>query len=165
MTITLPSPPAAPAPPRLRSVDYEPGPGQAPARAAPPEPSGRERPSGAAREFVDTHHAVTRILRLAVEVLDGRRSPAQLVPHFAPGPLRYWRARTGQRTSRVPVRRGRIRLCVPRPGVAEIAATCEVDGAFRALAARFERTDGRWRCTAVRLLDGRRPHRSAPGTR
>jgi hypothetical protein len=45
-----------------------------------------------------------------------------------------------------------MRLCMPRQGVAEIAMTCHVDGAFRALAARFERTDGRWRCTAVRLL-------------
>jgi hypothetical protein len=36
--------------------------------------------------------------------------------------------------------------------VAEAAVTCQVDGAYRALAARFEHTDGRWRCTAVRLL-------------
>jgi hypothetical protein len=45
-----------------------------------------------------------------------------------------------------------MRLCMPRPGVAEIAVTCRLDDTFRALAARFERTDGRWRCTAVRLL-------------
>jgi Family of unknown function (DUF6459) len=103
---------------------------------------------------VDAHHAVTRVLRLAFEVLDGRRSPLQLVPHFAPEPLRYWRATSGQRTTRAPVRRGRMRLCMPRSGAAEVAVTCEVDGAIRALAARFERIDGRWRCTAVRLLRG-----------
>jgi hypothetical protein len=149
VTITLPGPPARP---RLRAVHYEPLPGQAHARTAPARPSQPERPSSAAREFVDAHHAATRILRLALEVLDGKRSPLQLAPHFAPRPLRYWRAATGQRVTRVPVRHGRIRLCMPRSGVAEIAVTCRVDSAIRALAARFEHTDGRWRCTAVRLL-------------
>lgn len=152
VTITLPSPPTAPVRPRLRPVHYEPGPGEAPARAAPPTPPRLERSASAPREFVDAHHAVARILRLALEVLDGRRSPAQLTPHFAPGPLRWWRAALGQRATREPIRPGRMRLCVPRQGVAEIAMTCRVDGTFRALAARFERTDGRWRCTAVRLL-------------
>jgi hypothetical protein len=103
------------------------------------------------REFVDAHHAAGRILRLALEVLDGRRPPAQLGTHFAAAPLRYWRAATGQRTARAPARCGRLRLCLPRPGVAEVAVTCLVDGRHRALAARFERHDGRWCCTAVRL--------------
>jgi hypothetical protein len=156
VTITLPDPHTTPARPRLRPVRYEPGPGQAPARAAPPTPPtpppAQERPASTARELVDAHNAVTRILRLALEVLDGRRSPVQLEPHFAPRPLRYWRAAVGRRAVRAPARRGRMRLCMPRPGVAEIAVTCRLDGTFRALAARFERTDGRWRCTAVRLL-------------
>ncbi|GAA5112040.1 Rv3235 family protein [Pseudonocardia adelaidensis] len=153
MTITLP----APVQPRLRPVPYEPLPGQAPARAAPAEPPRRTRPSeegppGGAGEFLDAHRAATRILRLALEVLDGKRAPMQLEPHFAPRPLRYWRAATGQRVTRAPVRHGRIRLCTPCPGVAEVAVTCRVDGTYRALAARLERADGRWRCTAVRLL-------------
>jgi hypothetical protein len=152
VTITLPGPPPAPEGPRLRPVQYEPFPGQAPARAAPAEPSRPDRPSSAAREFVDAHHAAVRILRLAFEVLNGKRSPLQLAPHFAPRPLRYWRAATGQRGTRAPVRHGRIRLCMPRSGVAEVAVTCRVDRAYRALAARFEHTDGRWCCTAVRLL-------------
>ncbi|MHA6617308.1 Rv3235 family protein [Pseudonocardia sp. DLS-67] len=157
MTITLP----APAQPRLRPVPYEPLPGQAPARAAPGEPPPErppgerplgERPPGGAREFFDAHRAATRILRLALEVLDGKRAPMQLTPHFAARPLRYWRAASGQRATRVPVRHGRIRLCIPRPGVAEVAVTCRVDGTYRALAARLERAGDRWRCTAVRLL-------------
>lgn len=152
MTITLPGPPTAPARPRLRPVHYEPLPGQTPARAAPVEVSRPERPSSAAREFVDAHHAATRILRLAFEVLDGKRPPLQLAPYLAPRPLRYWRAATGQRATRAPVRHGRIRLCMPCSGVAEVAVTCRMDGTFRALAARFEHADGRWRCTAVRIL-------------
>jgi hypothetical protein len=154
VTTTLPSPPAAvPTRPRLRRVSYEPEPGRAAAAPAPPpRPPGRALPASTAREFVDAHHAVTRILRLALEVLDGRRPAAQLAPHFAPEPLRYWRAAVGQRTGRTPARCGRPRLCLPRSGAAEVAATCQVDDRFRAIAARFERTDGgRWRCTALRL--------------
>jgi hypothetical protein len=151
-TITQPGPPTAPAKPNLRPVHYEPLPGQAPARAAQVEPSRPERPPSAARDFVEAHHAATRILRLALEVLDGKRSPLQLGPHFAPRPLRYWRAAAGQRVTRTPARHGRVRLCMPRSGVAETAVTCRMDGTFRALAARFEYADGRWRCTAVRLL-------------
>jgi hypothetical protein len=41
---------------------------------------------------------------------------------------------------------------MPRPGVAEIAVTCRIDGVYRALAARFEHADERWRCTTVRIL-------------
>jgi hypothetical protein len=100
---------------------------------------------------VDAHHTIARILRLALEVLDGRRPVAQLATYFAAAPLRYWRASVGQRIARAPARCGRLRLCLPRSGVAEVAVTCQVDGRYRALAARFERADGRWRCTAVRL--------------
>jgi hypothetical protein len=154
VTITLPTvgAPAAPERRRVRPVQYEPLPGQAPARTAPAEAAHPERARRTAREFVEAHHAATRILRLALEVLDGRRSPLQLAPHFAPRALRYWRAITGQRTARSPARHGRIRLCMPCPGVAEIAVTCRIDGAHRALAARFEHADDRWRCTTVRIL-------------
>ncbi|TQM15135.1 hypothetical protein FB558_1917 [Pseudonocardia kunmingensis] len=152
--------PAAPAPTRarLRPVRYEPAtgrppPGPAPAPSGPPRPpppgSAARRHPG--REFVDAHLAATRILRLALEVLDGRRPPAQLRTHFADAPLRYWRAAAGRRTARAPARCGRLRLCLPRSGVAEVAVTCVVDGRHRALAARFERHDGRWWCTAVRM--------------
>ncbi|HYH29540.1 MAG TPA: Rv3235 family protein [Pseudonocardia sp.] len=154
MTVTLPAPPVADAPsrPRLRRVAYEPGPDEGrPAPAPPPRPPERYRPGGAAREFVDAHRTITRILRLALEVLDGRRPVAQLTAHFADAPLRYWRAATGQRTVQAPARCGRLRLCLPRSGAAEVALTCLLDGRYRALAARFERDEGRWRCTAVRL--------------
>jgi uncharacterized protein DUF6459 len=153
MTTTLPSPAAAaPTRPCLRRVRYEPEPGQPrPAPTPPSRPPDRERPASTAREFVEAHHAVTRILRLALEVLDGRRPPVQLAQHFAPGPLRYWRAAAGQRVPRAAAQHGRLRLCLPRAGAAEVAVTCHVDGRVRAVAARFERHDGRWRCVAVRM--------------
>jgi hypothetical protein len=151
VTTTLPAPTTRTRP-RLRPVRYEPLPGQAPARAAPATPPRPDRLTSGAREFVEAHRAATRILRLALEVFDGRRAAVQLAAHFTPRAMRYWRAATGQRTTRTRTRHGRIRLCLPRPGAAEVAATCQVDGAVRALAARFEREDGRWRCTAVRLI-------------
>jgi hypothetical protein len=151
-TLPIPAVPVTPTRPRLRRVRYEPGPGQGPAPVTPPvPPPRRQRPADGAREFVATHRAVTRVVRLALEVLDGRRSAVQLAAHFAPTALRYWRAATGQRTPRAPARHGPLRLCLPRPGAAEVAVTCHVDGRVRALAARFEHLDGRWCCTTVRL--------------
>jgi hypothetical protein len=125
--------------------------------AVPATPPAPEPAASTARELVDAHHAVTRILRLALEVLDGRRSHLQLEAHFAPEPLRYWRAAL---RPRAPVRRGRMRLCLPRPGVAEVAVPCQIDGVVRALAARFERVDTRWCCTVVRLLGAPAPRRA-----
>jgi hypothetical protein len=86
-----------------------------------------------------------------MEVLDGRRPPAQLAVHVEPPVLRYWRAAAQQRLVRSPARFARIRLCLPRCGVAEVAVTCDIDGRARALAARFERDPRGWRCTALRL--------------
>jgi hypothetical protein len=153
MSITLPTrpDPTVPTRDRLRPVRYEPGPGASAPAPVPAEPPRHPPPRRAAREYVDAHHAATRILRLALEVLDGSRPPTQLRTHFAAAPLRYWRATTGQRTARTRARCGRLRLCLPCSGVAEVAVTCLVDGRHRALAARFERHDGRWCCTAVRL--------------
>jgi hypothetical protein len=163
VTITLPAPAAVPAPaptgagarPRVRRVSYEPGPGPGtlPVEPAPPlqRPPDPVPPAAEALELDEAHHGVARILRLALEVLDGRRPVAQLGAHFAPAPLRYWRVATEQRRPRTPARFSRMRLCLPRSGVAEVAAACSVDGRVRALAARFEHTDDGWCCTVLRL--------------
>jgi Family of unknown function (DUF6459) len=140
-------------PPPLHSVsaDVEPGPGaadlSAPARRTGPSMSEQAPPA----ESIEARHAITRQLRTALEVFDGRRPPAHIADQVAPSVLRYWRAAAQQRHPRRPSRFTRIRLCLPRSGVAEVAVTCEVDGRVRALAARFERTRGRWLCTALRL--------------
>ena len=103
------------------------------------------------REQADAHLAVSRILRLALEVLDRRRPATQLDRHFAPAPLRCWRVAVRQHRPHSRVRPGRMRLCIPQPGVAEVALPCGIDGRVRALAARFEKTTAGWRCTAIRL--------------
>lgn len=153
MTTTLPPTPDVAQQPRLRRVTCAPGPRPrpttAPPRSRPVEPP---PPSRAAREFVEAHRAVSRILRLALEVLDGRRPPVQLAPHLTDAPSGYWRALTARRIPRAPARIGRLRLCLPRFGVAEVAAACHVDGRVHALAARFERAATGWRCTELRLL-------------
>lgn len=147
-------PPRRPAP-RLWRVRYEPGSG-APA-VRPPDPPPPAPPAAVPGEAgpapAEVHRSVVPVLRLALEVLDGRRPSRHLAPHVDAPVLRYWRAAAQQRRPRGPARFARIRLCLPRSGVAEVAAACEIDGRVRALAARFERAAGApgWRCTVLRL--------------
>lgn len=97
------------------------------------------------------------VLRLACEVLDGRRPPTQLATHVDESVVRYWRAVAERRRTRpgrpTPgrARFARMRLCHPHAEAAEVAVAVELDGGIRALAARFDHRDGRWRCTAIRL--------------
>lgn len=138
--------------PRLRRVAYEPAPGEAPRRAGPPpaDPARTVGPAPAAPSAA--REPITRLLRLACEVLDGRRPATQLAPHADESVLRCWRAAAARRPARrSPARFRRVRLCHPRPDAAEVAVAVELDGGVRALAARFELHGGRWRWTAVRL--------------
>ena len=133
--------------PRVRRAAYEPGRGSARGRAA---------PASAAAVPVLPHHpdapeAIGRLLRLAGEVLDGRRPAGHLAPHAEPAVLRCWRVTTAVRRRRSAVRFGPLRLSHPRAGVAEVAVAVELDGGVRALAARFDLARDGWRWTAVRL--------------
>lgn len=164
MTVTLVEAPIVTAPttapalpgrtPRLRRMPYEPAPGAA-SRLPRPRRSARAAPLPAA---TGADHAAVRatlacVIRLALEVLDGRRPTTQLAAHFDAAPRRYWQAAAGQRRTREPSRVMRMVLCVPQAHAAEVATVCEIDGRVRALAARFERTGpaAAWRCTALRL--------------
>ena len=152
--------------PRLARIRYEPAPGIRPNSTDPTPAGAATEPAAVHRsarsdplaggevsraERMEVQRTVTRQLRAALEVFDGRRPAAHIADLVTPSVLRYWRAAAGQRRVRVPTRFARIRLCLPRNGVAEVAVTCEIDGRPRALAARFERTRGRWLCTTVRL--------------
>lgn len=147
ITHTLICPPARP---RLRQLRYEPHPGEF------PEPADRTwhpAPVAAASRTAvpGAREAVIVILRLACEVLDGRRPPQQLARHVDEPVLRYWRATAGRREVRSPARFDRLRIGHPHPGAAEVAVAVELDGRVRALAARFDLTDERWLWTAARL--------------
>ena len=141
---------------------YEPGPGTTPVPVRVPVGPGPARvPVGPGPAVADAaeidpdivRRALYGPLRLAMEVLDGRRPPAHLGRHFDPAPMRYWRVATQQRRVRTPARLVRVLLCLPRPGAAEASVVCDIDGRVRALAARFEQplSTGPWRCTALRL--------------
>jgi hypothetical protein len=149
----LPEPRTGPLPVVLvRRSRYEPEPGAswAPqASAAGPVPAAV--PPAAPDQHAEAHQRAAAALRLALEVLDGRRAEAHLADIAAPAVLRYWRAARDQRRMRSPAQLKAMRVCLPAPGAAEVAAVCAIDGRVRALAARFERRGGRWRCTAVRL--------------
>jgi uncharacterized protein DUF6459 len=149
----LPGPRTAPSPVVLvRPARYEPEPGAAhPAPALVAHPRSPVPPETGPTQAAEAHAVIAPALRLALEVLDGRRPAEHLGPLATPAVLRYWRAARGQRRARTPARLVAVRLCLPAPGAAEVAAVCGIDGRVRALAARFERRRGRWLCTAVRL--------------
>ena len=143
----VPPCPDTPGRPRIRRAAYEPGRGTARPRTAPIPGHGVP----ALPEHPGAREALGRLLRLAGEVLDGRRPESHLAAHADPAVLRCWRVAAGARRRRTPARLGPLRIDHPRAGAAEVAAVLHVDGAVRALAARFDLTDGRWRWTAVRL--------------
>ncbi|GFJ91531.1 hypothetical protein Prum_051730 [Phytohabitans rumicis] len=65
------------------------------------------------------------------------------------------RARQQARSIRRPsafVQLKQIRVCEPRPGVAEVAAALALAERTWALAYRLERRRGAWLCTAIRLV-------------
>ncbi len=144
-TVVAPSTaaPIGPAP-RLRPARCRPAAaGMSPAPGAPRVPRLPDHP--------DARVVVVRALRLACEVLDGRRPFAHLAAHAEPVVLRYWRAAAATRRSASPTRIGHPHLQHPCDGAAEVATALVVGGRPRALAARFDLVDGRWRWTAVRL--------------
>lgn len=135
--------PIGPAP-RLRPARCRPAAaGTSPGTGAPRVPRLPDHP--------DARVVVVRALRLACEVLDGRRPFAHLAAHAEPVVLRYWRAAAATRRSASPTRIGHPHLQHPCDGAAEVATALVVGGRPRALAARFDLVDGKWRWTAVRL--------------
>ncbi len=143
---TPPCRPPAAVRPRVRRAGYEPGRGTGRPRAPAP---------GAGIPALPVHpearQVVGRVLRVAAEVLDGRRPENHLAAHADGSVLRCWRAVAASRSRRGAVRFGPLRLDHPRPGVAEVAVVVELDGRPRALAARFDLVGRSWRWTVVRL--------------
>jgi hypothetical protein len=155
-------------PPGLRILYYEPEPER---RTAPqPATAPARRPHVVPVERTDPgdlRRHLERVLRLAFEVLDGRRPLAQLAPHLTPGTARYLRAAIALRPPmREPTRMTSLHVGRPRIGVAEVAAVYRRGPRARVVAARFERGRTRsspargprstdrpeWRCVALRLL-------------
>ena len=137
--------------PRLCPLRYEPTQGALPVvvrRAlAPPAPF-----APPAQDVGSVRRSVGTTLRLAVEVFDGKRPREQLATRLDAGTLGRWRAERARRRTAAVSRVLRLRLCLPHPEAAEVAAVCRIDGRVRALAARFERHGPVWTCTLLQLV-------------
>jgi uncharacterized protein DUF6459 len=142
--------PATP-PPR---PPHRPGPRPTPegARTRRPDLFG---PTWSVRADLPDPRAVGQLLFTTVlEALAGRRPLAQVQRLTAPGV--YAALTAGRRPAwcsggTAPVLLGRVHVCEPVDGVAEVSAVARRSGRAHAVAARLEGVDGRWRCTALSI--------------
>lgn len=105
----------------------------------------------------DLHGFATRFAQAVVEVIGGDRSVYQLMRWTTDEVYEdmYRRAGALQRTAGDP-RRPRLRaqvrsvhLSSPQPDVAEISIHVRLGHRSRAIAAKIEKVEGRWRCSAI----------------
>jgi hypothetical protein len=146
----------APPPPPVTGA-----PPTAPSPAAPPSPESRI----AAQRFVGA----------CIEALNGFRPVAHLRPLVAPldfssvtdqltrravrvrmapprGPVVHRGGRDGARQRQSQVALRRMRVCEPRPGIAEAAAVVAHGESSWAMAVRLERRRGHWLCTLLQVV-------------
>ncbi len=105
-------------------------------------------------ELPDAQAFGRRLLIAIFETLAGRRSVRQLAPHLSHrvyahlcGDLERG-VRPGWRQA--PTIRS-VRASYPAPGVSELAVVVDSGQRVRAVAARLEALDGRWRCVRLQL--------------
>ena len=139
----------AEAPFLVRRADYEPEPTtdpvpswDAPAPTGPPTPDLPADPAA--------RRAAERVLRVIVEILDGRRPADHLDGLATPAVVRCVRfARHRVNGSWL----ARVRVVQPHEKAVEVAAVCRSGRGVHAIAARLDHTRRRgWRCTAFRLI-------------
>ncbi|TFV66322.1 UNVERIFIED_ORG: hypothetical protein E4P37_06380 [Bacillus sp. AZ43] len=105
-------------------------------------------------ELPDPRAAGRRLVTCTLEALAGRRPITQLQAMTSPGV--YTALHAGRRPrwcadGTAPLLIGRVHVCEPVDGVAEISAVARRGGRAHAVAARLEGIDGRWRCTALQI--------------
>jgi hypothetical protein len=94
------------------------------------------------------------VVLLALEVLAGRRPVVQLRAVTTPGLFASLAAGRRPRwcaDGTAPLALGRMHVCEPVDGVAEVSVVARRGGRAHAVAARLEGLDGRWRCTALKI--------------
>jgi hypothetical protein len=126
---------------------------------APPLP-----PDALASATPEARQVARRFLNTCVEILNGYRPVAHIRPLATPadaeavvGQLMAGIERLGASRRRVgcrrePVQVRLLRVCEPRPGVAEAAVALGSGGRTWALAFRLERRRGAWVSTALRVV-------------
>lgn len=95
-----------------------------------------------------------RLVVAAMEALSGRRPVQQLMP-WTDDMVYAQVSRTvrgRRRTEELPRVLTSLHVSEPADGVAEVCAVVTGADRSRAVAARLEGTDGRWRCTALRVV-------------
>lgn len=96
-----------------------------------------------------------RLIQAVLEMLAGRRRPAQLQEWMAPFLLASLSVAAGRRRwtrpGGPPPSIRSVRVCEPADGVAEVCAVVQRGQRFFAVAARLEGLDGKWKCVALRL--------------
>jgi hypothetical protein len=131
-------------------------PGPRPRPMTPPHPDETEfGPALSSRsDLPDPAAAGRRVVTLTLEAFAGHRPLVQLRPLTSPG---VFAALSGGRRPQwctegnAPLVVGRVHVCEPVDGVAEISAVARRGGRAHAIAARLEGIDGRWRCTALQI--------------
>jgi hypothetical protein len=128
----------------LRLLRYEPA-AEEPTGPPTPPVRARTRPTAVLTAVTDTtdigvlRRRAEQVLRMTLEVLDGRRPVAQLAGHLEPRALRYVRAAVAQCPAvRQPSRMTSLHVDRPCTGAVEVAAVYRRGPRARALAARFE---------------------------
>ena len=132
---------------------HRPGPRPRPDR--PQDPDGDFGPSWSTRaDLPSPAEAGRSVVLLALEVMAGRRPVTQLRGVTTPG---LFASLSGGRRPRwcaegtAPLALGRVHVCEPVDGVAEVSVVARRAGRAHAVAARLEGLDGRWRCTALQI--------------
>ncbi len=132
---------------------HRPGPRPRPDCAAVPDAD--FGPSWSSRsDLPDPGVAGRRLLTLTLEAFAGRRpiiqlqhlTTARVFTALSAGRRPLWCAE-----GTAPLLIGRVHVCEPVDGVAEISAVARRGGRAHAVAARLEGIDGRWRCTALQI--------------
>jgi Family of unknown function (DUF6459) len=104
------------------------------------------RPTGQVRPLVSPPEATDISEQLEL----GRQRVAELRQHTAPRVGLRRSGRDGAPAGLITL--GPVRVCEPRPGIAEVAAVLASAGRSWAFAFRLERRRDAWLCTAARML-------------
>lgn len=103
--------------------------------------------------------AAMHFLSLCLEVLNGFRPPPHLRPLTAPSEFPALAQQVSRALDRIPrgprrprVRLRELRVCEPRPGVAEAAAVLGHGDRVWAMAVRLERRPAGWLCTFAQVI-------------
>jgi hypothetical protein len=114
------------------------------------------RPTGRG-ELPDPGVWARRLLVGLFEARAGRRPLQQLAGHLSRSVHAGLIAEFERTTSTLGAALGRtttlksVRICEPADGVAEVSAVIQVGPRYRAIAARLEGLDGRWRCVRLQI--------------